>query len=137
MSGGPAWTILPTLHMRRTDGTGRSTSLAATATTLVALAALAAVAPSVQGAPMARLASAEALGVLGESQAMRAVVAVMAAAARDLLAGQPTPATLPEALTLELCGETAGIVLAGPTDDEPGEGLILAERLLDLPPPRC
>jgi hypothetical protein len=116
--------------MRRTDRTARSTSLAATATTLVALAALAAVAPSVNGSPMTRLAPVE-------SPAVRAVVAVVAAAARDLLAGQPTVASLPETPWLELRCDAASIKLDGPVDNEPAEGIILAERLLDLPPPRC
>jgi hypothetical protein len=123
--------------MSHHDGPTRTTGFAATATTLVALVAMAAAAPSVRGLPAARIAHAEILAPFSESQAMRAVAAVVAAAARDLLAGQQTSVALPAPAPGDVQAENRAasvrrqVAVAAPPPET------LDQRLLDIPPPGC
>jgi len=119
------------------EGPTRTSGFAATATTLVALVAMAAAAPSVRGLPAARIAHAEILAPWSESQAMRAVAAVVAAAARDLLAGQQTSVALLASGPGHVLPADRGVsvrrwvAVAAPPPET------LDQRLLDLPPPGC
>jgi hypothetical protein len=124
--------------MRRTDRTARTANLAVTATTLVALAAMAAGAPSLRSVEAARAVETEVLSSFGENPAVRAVAAAVAAAARDLLRGQPATMALPATGVI-------GAVSAAPAKPRPVAEAVrcvtatdwLGPRRLDLPPPSC
>ena len=130
---------MPAHPMNRSDrhtatrGMVGVSSVAASATTLVALLAMTA---AVSGAPIAGGTELDGRSERG----IRAVAAVVAAAARDLardliIGDHSTPAMtavdpMPSARISGVANtRLAAALVPGPTP--------LAERLLDLPPPRC
>ena len=106
--------------------------LAATATTLVALVAMSA---TVSAGPTPTRAP-EAQARL-ESHVVRAVAAAVAAAARDLLAGQHPTVVAARLEPAPQTGLAAGRWVRARPGSSGGTQALLAERLLDLPPPIC
>ena len=84
---------------------------------------------------MSRMVRGEVVLAWGESDAVRAVAAVVAAAARDLLAGAPHGAAFAPETPIE--GMIEPDECKTPTADEgpPAPLETLDERVLDLPPP--
>ncbi len=106
----------------------RTTALSATTTTLVALVAMSAAvaSPAQRDAETAR----------SESNVVRVVAAAVAAAARDLMGSDRCAAAL---VLLEPASGRGGAGPARVADPPaaPAPVRLLAERLLDLPPPAC
>jgi uncharacterized membrane protein len=120
------------MRRRYQDGSSRATT--ATATTLVALVAMAAGASALPLVPAGRVAHAEAVASLGDAHAVRAMAAVMVAAARDLLAGHRSAATLDvPAVAIPVTAEHVAHRASAPVPVPPGPALPL--NLIDLPPP--
>jgi hypothetical protein len=111
--------------------------LASTASAVVALVAIAATISTVQSAVHFRGSPTEARAAAVEAPTVRAVAAAVAAAARELVGGEQVHAALPHRL----------ISLGAPDQADPDAPLhhdepivrsrMIAERLLDLPPPGC
>ncbi len=121
--------------MRNERSTTRTPALAVTATTVVALMAMAATASA---CPMPRHAEFSERQA-GEAHVVRAMAAAMAVAVRDLVIGDTcvSPAAMESwRPTVEVVGDCGGQL--HPMAQSPrGRIHTVAERLLDLPPPRC
>jgi hypothetical protein len=117
-------------HAQRSTAPG----LCPTASALVALVAIAAMVTSASAAtPVVRT---EARQSMTEGAAVRAAVAAVAAAARELVGGDRLVQDLPSAWSLELGARDDGIDVRGADESAAPRLTTLAERLLDLPPPR-
>ncbi len=122
--------------MRWEAPTIRWSSLTTTATTLVAMAAMSI--PAVSGGYGQIV---ECRATVGEAHAVRGVVAaVVAGLARELLGTEPSGSAGVIATADPVNGiwlDTPVSVAAPAVEHIAGFRLILAERLLDLPPPAC
>ncbi len=122
--------------MRSEASTLRWSSLTATATTLVAMAVM-----SIPAASGGYGQIVECRATIGEAHAVRGVMAaVVAGLARELLGTEPSSSTAPIIAAVPAGGlglEPPASTTAPPVEHFAGLRLILAERLLDLPPPAC
>ena len=122
--------------MRWEAPTIRWSSLTATATTLVAMAAI-----SIPAASGGYGQIVECRATVGEAHAVRGVVAaVVAGLARELLGTEPSGSACAIIAAASVNGvwlDTPVSVAAPAAEHVSGFRSILAERLLDLPPPTC
>jgi hypothetical protein len=103
------------------------------ATAVLVLAALAATMPSPENRPAARV---ESRPAMSEAQAVRLIAAAVAAVARDLAGTERHVAALASG-AIEFAASIPAVIDAVIVDSDPAPPWVLAERLLDLPPPTC
>lgn len=129
--------------MMRERRTTRSdvSGLASNATALIALVAVAALMTSLPGVSHARYSALESRTALTEGQSARELAAAVAAAARELVGAERiVPQALAVSISLELCDApdcTATRAHFDPFKLQIVRSRVIAERLIDLPPPVC
>lgn len=117
--------------------------LASNASALIALVAVAALMTSVPGVGgmHSRIASVEARSALTEGQSARQLAAAVAAAARELVGAERiVPQAFAVSIRLQPCDapdSTATRAHFDPFELQIVRSRVMAERLIDLPPPVC
>src|SRR5262245_340052 len=116
---------------------GLAPGLASTAGAVVALVAIAATMTTLQSAVHWRGSPVETRAAAVEAPSVRAVAAAVAAAARELVGGEQIHAALPNRLITLGAPDQADPHAPLHHDDPIVRSRMIAERLLDMPPPGC
>lgn len=134
--------LVPQMTPKRDTFRPAETGLAGSASALIALVAVAALMTSLPGVCHVRYTAVETRTALTEGQTARELAAAVAAAARELVGGAerivPQASALPVNLDLDASPAlTATRVHFDPFELQMVRSRVMAERLIDLPPPVC